>query len=304
MVSLEAQSAYWQPLRANAFTSFFLDFLDEKPGLAAPVLNASDTLNTASNLLVYVRQADAVAATSLYQKLSARQARPDSEWIHNDYFVFALVCTVRKFQLDSQWLRQLMGHRPSSESEQRIINKTFDNIIAGNYNAREDYHQISVICQLITHQEQLESERLHKMFAYLWRHPFPYFESEFLNIVSLRAIKVAFEAKGLLNPEEFFAAEKFTERFLMRTSRLATVLVAAPVLLLIIYLAIATFQYPNNFWVKGALTLSAAFGVDVLASFSSLQGYLRKIATTILRRALGYSPPIPALPRHNGSRAI
>ena len=199
MVSLEAQSTYWQPLRANAFTSFFLDFLDEKPGLVAPVLNASDTLNTASNLLVYVRQADAAAASQLYQKLSARQTRPDSEWIHNDYFVFALVCAVRKFQLDSQWLRQLLHHRPSSEHEQRLINKTFDNIIAGNYNAREDYHQISVVCQLITHQEQFEVERIHKMYAYLWRHPFPYFESEFLNILSLRAIKGAFEAKGLLN---------------------------------------------------------------------------------------------------------
>lgn len=301
MVSLEAKAAYWQPLRANAFTSFFLDFLDEKEGLTPPALNASDTLNTASNLLIYVQQGDAAAATALYQKLSARQARPDSEWIHNDYFVFALVCVVRKFQLNSQWLRQLLHHRPSSEQEQRLINKTFDNIIAGNYNAREDYHQISVVCQLVTHQEQFDVERLHKMFAYLWRQPFPYFESEFLNILSLRAIKGAFEAKGLLNPEEFFVAEKFTQRFLTRTRILATVLVTVPVLILIVGLAVATFRYPNNYWVKGGFGLAAAFGVDVLASFSSFQGYLRKIVTTALRRALGYSPPVPVLPEQTNS---
>lgn len=301
MVSLEAQAAYWQPLRANSFTSFFLEFLDGKAGLTPPALNASDTLNTASNLLIYVQQGDSAAATALYQKLSARQARPDSEWIHNDYFVFALVCAVRKFQLNSQWLRQVLHHRPSSEQEQRLINKTFDNIIAGNYNAREDYHQISVVCQLVTHQEQFDVERLHKMFAYLWRNPFPYFESEFLNILSLRAIKGAFEAKGLLNPEEFFAAEKFTQRFLTRTSRLATILVTASVLTLILSLAIATFRYPNNIWVKGALSLSAVFGVDVLASFSSLRGYLQKIVTKALRHFFGYSPPVPALPEQTTS---
>lgn len=34
MVSVDALSTYWLPLRANPFTDFFLDFLDEKPSLA------------------------------------------------------------------------------------------------------------------------------------------------------------------------------------------------------------------------------------------------------------------------------
>jgi hypothetical protein len=295
MVSVETQSAYWLPLRANLLTSFFLDFLEEKPGLVPPVLNPSDTDSVVCNLLTYVRRADAAAALSLYEKLIVRQVRSDSEWIHNDYLIFSLICAVRKFQLNSDWVRQILRSRPNSELTQRLINKSFDNILAGNDNAKEDYHQISVVYQLVTQQVQFDAERLHKMFAYLWRHPFPYFESEFLNIVSLRAIRGSFEAKGLLNPEEFFAAEKFTERFLTRTRILATIMVTVPVLLLILGLAIATFRYPDNFWVKGALALSAAFGVDVLASFSSVQGYLRKVVTTVLRHALGYSPPAPVL---------
>ena len=290
MVSLEAQSAYWQPLRANAFTSFFLDFLDEKPGLVAPALNPSDTLNTSINLLVYVRQADTVAATSLYQKLSARQSRPDSEWIHNDYFVFALVCTVRKFQLDSQWLRQLMGHRPNSDSEQRLINKTFDNIIAGNYNAREDYHQISVICQLVTHQEQLEAERLHKMFAYLWRHPFPYFESEFLNIVSLRAIKVSFEAKGLLNPEQRFVTEKFAAHFLARVAVISKVLGYSVFLVAIVGMSVGAVFYAENKVVRMVLAILTTLGLGA-SFFADIRNWVATRFEKLVRKFWGYSPP-------------
>lgn len=287
MVSVDEQSEYWKLLRANTFTCFFLDFLDAIPSLQPPPLNASDTLNSASNLLVYVRQGDASAAISLYQRLTARQAWPNSEWVHNDYFVFSLVCAVRKFQLDSRWLRSLLLHRPNVDQEQRLINKSFDNLIAGNYNAREDYHQVSMVCQLIVGEMQFDPERLHKMFAYLWRHPFPYFESEFLNIVSLRAIRLAFEAKGLQNPEQRFIAEQFAHQFRAKVSNISKAVIYPLYFLMVAVLALGAGFYAENTYVKTGLGVLAALGLGASA-IADVRKWLIERTEKLIKRMFGY----------------
>jgi len=294
MVSVESQSAYWLPLRANPLTNFFIDFLDEKPGLLPPDLNISDNDNVVCNLLTYVRQTNINDATSLYQRLTTRQVRPDSEWIHNDYLIFALICTVRKFQLDSSWLRQILLQRPNTEATQRLINKSFDNLLAENYSAKEDYHQISVICQLVIQREQFAPEQLHKMFAYLWRHSFPYFpESEFLNIVSLRAIRVAFEAKGLLNPEEQFVARKFTKLFLSRVALISKILTYGIFASIITGLVVGAIFYSENLWVKALLGSLSALGLGA-SFFAEVRDWLTIRLERFIKWFWGYYPQAPS----------
>ena len=288
MVSVDALSTYWLPLRANPFTNFFLDFLDEKPGLAPPVLNPSDTDSVVSNLLFYVRRADSAAATSLYQKLATRQVRVDSEWIHNDYLVFALVCVVQKFQLDGKWVRQVLHNRPNADSTRRLINKSFDNLLAGNYNAKEDYHQISIVYQLITQQERFDVERLHKMFTYLWRHSFPYFESEFLNIVSLRAIRAAFEAKGLTDIEQRFVAERFAHQFLKRVSTISKILTYSIFILIIIAMSTGAIFYAENKWVKGTLAGLTTLGLGA-SFFADIRSWVALRVEKLVQKFWGYS---------------
>ncbi len=187
MVSLEALSAYLIPLRANPLTNFFLDFLNDIPGLSAPVLNPSDTDSVVCNLLIYVQQNDVVSATALYQKFTTRRVRSDPEWIHNDFLLFALVCTVSKFRLDSQWVRQVLLCRPNTDVMQRLINKSFENLLAGDYNASEDYHQISVVFQIVTQQIQPNDTRLNQMFAC-----FSCPMAHFISILRVRFLKYNF----------------------------------------------------------------------------------------------------------------
>jgi hypothetical protein len=289
MVSIEAQSSYWLPLRANPLTNFFIDFLDEKPGLVPPELNISDNDNVVCNLLTYVRQTNTADATQLYQKLTNRHIRPDSEWIHNDYLVFALICAVSKFRLDSSWVRQILLQRPNTETTQRLINKSFDNLLAGNYNAKEDYHQISVICQVVIQQEQFDSARLHKMFAYLWHHSFPYFESEFLNLVSLRAIRVAFEAKGLLNPEENFVINEFTGRFNTRVASVSRVITYCFFVLVIVGISVGAAFYTDNKLVVAILAILSALGLGA-DFFAGIRTRLAIRIERFVKRFWGYDP--------------
>ncbi|PSR56647.1 hypothetical protein AHMF7605_25705 [Adhaeribacter arboris] len=287
MVSLDALSTYWIPLRANLLTNFFINFLNDIQGLSAPTLNPSDTDNVVCNLLLYVRQNDVTSATALYHRLITRQFRPESEWIHNDYLLFALVCTASKFQLDNNWIRQVLLCRPSLDESQRLTNKTFENLLAGNYNAREDYHQISVVFQIVTQQIQFDETRLNKMFAYLWRNPFPYFESDFLNIVSLRAIRAAFEAKGLLNPEQRFITEQFASRFIARVRLITKIITYTIFALTIGGLAFSAAFFAENIWVKAVLAALSALGLGA-SFFADIRIWLASRIEKMLKSFWGY----------------
>ncbi len=290
MVSVDAHSAYWERLRANPLTSFFIDFLDGQPGVVIPALAPSDTASIVCNLLDYVRRGDTTAAASLYQLLTTRQVRSDSPWLHNDFLVFAVVCTVRRFQLDSTWIRNVLQKRPDSEMEKSLINRSFQNLLAGNLNAREDLHQISLVYQVMAQQEQFDADRLHKMFAYLWRQNFPYFDSEFLNILSLRAIRIAFEVKGLVNPEDRFVAEAFRQRFFERTVRVSQVLTYTFFVIAILALGIAAAFYSSDVRVSRGLGTMAALGLGA-SFFADIRNWLATRVEKGLRRFWGYVPP-------------
>ena len=271
---------------------FFVDIINDAAQLQPPKLQLADSNSIACNVFHFVRHADEVRCQELYQQLLSRKPNKETEWIYNDYLVFSLVCAVKKFALPSEWVRQLLALRATQDEEKQRLNATLSNILAGNLNSREDYHQVSLVYQSLTGEQVPDEARLNKMFNFLWRRPFPFFTSPFLNLISLKAVELAFHRKGLLNPEQFFATEQFTARFLRRTRRLAALLVSVPVVLVIVGLVIATIRYPNNAGVKIVLLLMSVFGVDVLASISGMRDKLRTLTTTGLRRALGYSPPL------------
>lgn len=295
MVSLEAKSVYLAPLLESPMPRFFVGILYEQSDLQPPKLQMADSNSLACNVLYFVRCAEETQCRELYQQLQERKPNKETEWIYNDYLVFSLVCAVKRFALPSTWVRQLLTLRISQDEEKQRLNVTLGNILAGNLNSREDYHQVSLVYQMLTGEQVPDEIRLNKMFKFLWRRPFPFFTSPFLNLISLKALELAFNSKGLLNPEQFFATEQFTGRFLHRTQRLAALVVTVPVVALVLVLAVATVRYPNNGWVKLGLALTSAFGVDVIGSFSGLRDKLQTPVTTAIRRAFGYSPP-PANP--------
>jgi hypothetical protein len=290
MVSLEAKAEYWKPLRATPLVCFFIDFLDGQTTSPLGTLDPADNEGAVQHLLTSVRNNDRTTAVALYQKLSTRRLRPDTEWVHNDYLVFALVCTVRKFQLDDSWLRHVIRLRPVDEAEKRLVNKTLENILAGNYSAREDYYQISVVFQLLTGQGQPDVERFNKMLSYLWRHPFPWFDSEFMNIVSMRAIRAAFEAKGLLNPEQRFVSEHFAAHFTRRVSAISNGFSWLVLLAAVGGLASLALFYAEDPRGKLILGVSAAFGFG-LGTLTELRKWGAARVEMLLRKLFGYRFP-------------
>lgn len=289
MVSVEVKAGYWQALRAVSLVSFFIDFLDGELVRPTSVPDPAEAESMVEHLLACVRDGDRESATGLYERLSARRLQSESELVHDDFLVFAVVCTVRKFQLDDQWIRNLLRLRPAHEPHQQMLTKSFGNLLAGDYNAREDYHQVSVAFQLVVGQYQPDAVRLHKMVAFLWRNPFPWFDSEFLTIISMRAIRAAFEVKGLLNPEQRFETEEFVSRFKQQVTLLSEVVSWTVFVAAVGGLAGLALFYAEDPKGKTILGTLAAFGLG-LGTLTDLRKWGANQIGSFLKKLMGYKP--------------
>ena len=124
------------------------------------------------------------------------------------------------------------------------------------------------------------------MVSHLWRHPFPWFESEFMTIVSMRAIRTAFEAKGLLNPEQHFAAKQFAERFLNRVKRISGMVAWASFVVVVLILVVLNVSYAENSIVKNTLTIVTV--LTLIGSLTDLRKLLATLTERLLKKLFGY----------------
>jgi RsiW-degrading membrane proteinase PrsW (M82 family) len=133
------------------------------------------------------------------------------------------------------------------------------------------------------------------MVSYLWRHPFPWFDSEFLTIISMRAIRAAFEVKGLLNPEQRFATEQFADRFLSRVQRLSKGVAWCVFIGVVSLLVVLNVFYAENPIVKTSLLVVAV--LTLIGSLTDLRKQVGTWTEQLIKKLFGYhfasSPPNP-----------
>ena len=288
MVSLEERSAYIAQLRGEGIPGFFIDLLESKQ-VVPPALIQSDTRSLACNIFAFVRSNDMARCSELYGVLARRKPSKETEWIYNDYFIFSILCAVKKFNLPFGWLKEILSLRGSVvDEEKRYINDSFKNILAGNVNIRGDYHQISLVYQFITEAEEYDEGRINKMFRHLWRSSFPFFNSTFLNIVSLKAIEIAFESKSMGNPDKLYSTDKFIKQFLAKTATVANTTAYIMYYTVIGLLIVAALYYPEEKYIKMILSVLALFGVGI-SNYSDLRKKFAQHLTVKLRTVLGYS---------------
>lgn len=277
-------------LKEQAMTSFFLDMLSGRPDVEVPELKQADSNSIACNVFSLVQEGNAASCAEVYTQLCRRVPDTETNWIYNDYLIFSLVCAVKKFKLDSGWLRGVINLRNSSSgSERQLLNTTLSNLLAGNLTSNEDLHEVSIVYQSLTGDMERNEMRINKMYKHLWRSPFPFFASDFLNLVALRAIEIAFESKGLLDPEKVFAIENFTTRFFRRTSHLASVAATLLVGIAGLVIGAVTLHYSQNVYVSGVTSLASAFGIGYLSVLVGTRQKVTAYLTKWVRRALGYS---------------
>ncbi|MET7253999.1 hypothetical protein [Dyadobacter fermentans] len=221
MVHLEERYLYINRLKeSQVLKPLVTEILSD--GVIETLTESYEANSVALNLLIFVKNEDRVSAMTLYDVFSKRRPTKETHWVYDDFVLFALVCTVRKFSLSTEWLKGVLELTITTGSNiDKTVRHTFNNLLSGNLLGNDDFYQISIVCQKLTGQLFVDNLKVDTMLKDLWTKNFPFFESDFLNVISLKAIEIAFESKGILSPIEFFEGVKFSGFFRERVDSVA-----------------------------------------------------------------------------------
>jgi len=223
MVYIEEQSAYLDRLKLSPLAPLLQEVLYD--GVAAYSMETHNANEVAVSLIICVKTGNKADAEKILSQFSKRQVNKDSHWIYDNFIVFSIVCAVHKFGLSTDWISGAINLTYSAATAlDKKIKDTFRNILTGNYSSRGDYHQISVVYQFIAKDESLNDARLNEMYVELWESSFPFADDDFLNVMSLKAIEIAFIKKAMLNPHQFTLMNNFVPTFKKRSEIISKII--------------------------------------------------------------------------------
>jgi len=291
MVYIEQQSNFLQQLMQTPLAPLLKEVLFDD--VAEHSLQTHNANEVAINLIICVKTNNKTDAEQIFDQFSKRQYNKDSHWIYDNFIVFCIVSAVHKFRFNPEWITGVINLTYSKASLiDKRIKDTFRNILAGNYDSKGDFHQISVVYRFIAKCEIMDNNRLNDMYIELWEATFPFTDDDFLNVISLKAIEIAFLKKALLNPHEFRLLDTFIPRFRRRCENIADILswlIIAVITIYSFYLLWILYEKANTYPLLSKLLFFllsiSGFGVSI---FWGWKKGLSKFFLFCIKSLLGY----------------
>jgi len=297
MVHLEIQYEYLKKIGQSSEISPLIDFIINERKAIILKNNNSNAFSVAHDLFICVYKNDKNTAIEIYNSFSKRHPTHETPWVYNEFVLFSLICAIAKFNFDKKWVSSVLDLQgQSTDAERRIILSSFKNILAGNLNVKEDFHQISLIFQHYSGVKNFQQDRIDKMFKNLWLKEFPFHQSDFLNVISLKAIQIAFDSKGLLSPQEFQDSKVFVSRFKRRTEISGKVIVWLFVISIFVALVLMSWRFYNtegekSIFAKVINFTTGILGVGLITIFS-IRKRVENLVIKFIRAAFGYKEVI------------
>lgn len=294
MVYLEQQSIYLKKFEGSPIAYLLNEILYSPDSVFSDAVHNATDLSL--NLLITLKQNDSVNAERFYGLFAQRQPTRESHWIYDNFVLFSITCIVRRFGFEQQWLKSVIDMSyTSADSVNKAIRDTLKNILAGNFNAKGDFHQVSIVYQFLAKDEHYQEEAMNSMSSSLWLKFFPFFEDDFLNVISIKALEVVLLKKASLTEIQFYHLNHFPTGYNKRADNLskyiARILIFAAIALAFAILWKLTnteTQYP--FLVKVIGFLGSFSGVGILA-FWGWNSKLAKVVRKLIDKIFGYNPP-------------
>ena len=287
MVFIEEKSSYIEELKSNPAVADYINFFLYGINFSEQDVSIIDSGHAAKLIYLYLSHSNKEKGVTLINEFSKREPNRSTPWIFDEFVIFALVSGIKFFGITTTWIEHVLRLRmQTNDSEVLEITKAYFDLLSGNLN--KNLYQISVIYFNLTGDSILDPNQLNFMFTSLWRKTFPFYISDFLNIISFKALEIGFVSKGLLNPEEKFQYHSFTTIFLKRTktfSKILSWLFSSGLGITIMIYAIKAISAPENSILKIAFYLLGFVGVG---GVFTLPKFLTPKVELLIRRLFGY----------------
>jgi len=189
--------------------------------------------------------------SELYTDIVRRRPKSESEWVYNDILLFALTLGVKKFELERDWLEDVLSIRlERSQEESRSVAQTYMDLIKDNFENTSNHQPLMIVMKNSLDLAIGNTESLNSTYQSLTQREFPYSKVAFLNLICLKAFDIIVLSKGLIDIQRQKAIEKFVVKFNKRITQIAIALwwllllltVAASASFLIYYLRLSPIE--------------------------------------------------------------
>lgn len=286
MVSLEGNSAYRQKLISKPIVNAFVKFIEDQEIIPA---NCSQLDKVLFNAMVAFKASDKDSFEKEYVELSRREPSPTAPYAYNDFLIFILICGVGKFGLNQDWINRVLDIRNCSDDECKLTTLTFKNILSENYSSTNNHLSTVITFQYVLEIPLLENHLLNMTYLGITQSSFPKFNSDFLNLVSLRAFDVIILRKEVIGGGEVSQLKEFEKKF---NSRVSSVSLFFHVIIVIgIYFLIIYFYFINKSFqdlIKPHLGLFNALGGGGLVVMFFFTNRLTNTYERFIKRFWGY----------------
>lgn len=222
MVSLADRSQYLREFGSDRYAQAFVDFLMGSK-VSADESSSGETANDLGiKALRAIQEDDEASFDRVYERISGRRPRRDSDWLYNDLLLFALAVGVVKFESDAGWLRDALQTRiESTEGESQLIARTLLDVVNGNFNSTNNHGPLLTVTKHVLDMPLGPPQHVNSVYRHLTEAPFPYHESSFLNIISIRAMDAIVLSKELGDFERQMATDRFLDSFSVKIGQVS-----------------------------------------------------------------------------------
>jgi hypothetical protein len=224
MVSLISRSEYIRQFGTDEYSAILIDFLLNSEFSIKDRLPPSNAEDAAICALYSIKSNIQKMFSDVYEYISRRKPKRESDWINDDILLFALTLGICKFNLDKQWLIEVLEIRIShSHSENKLIAQTFIDILRSNLNSKDNCQPLMLVMKYYLILPIGDSTHVNSIYQDIIKNDYPYFKAIFLNLITLKAFDIILLTKDLVDWRQQQAITDFVNQYSKRIHQLATI---------------------------------------------------------------------------------
>lgn len=284
MVSLIDRTNYFKTILSSDTNKYFYDFICKK----SININIDKNLNeTEKYFYIFINsfiQNDKKIFEKNFIELSTRKPNIDCAWIYNEQFIFTLICGIRKFAINKDWINEVIQTRSSDNEHLQQLNITYKNIINDNINSLDNLFEIVIVFSDLLNQPLLTNQLLNQTYLKISNNiNLLDIKNDFFNLISIRAYDLIIVNKDTPDSIKISELKNFELVFIKRIN------IISDIVCILIFIGIIFCGYwiiSINEWLKEPFYIIT--GILSFLGISLLFSKVSKRVKNLLFLILGY----------------